>query len=70
MEYTQEQIEKSITAAYLSVDLINKFKSKETLTTEETESLDRNERHIRIMLEKSWFAEALTPEQKTELEAI
>jgi hypothetical protein len=70
MEYTQEEVTKSINAAYDSVHLINELKAKETLTELEVAILDRNERHIRIMLEKEWFVEGLTAEQKTELEAI
>jgi hypothetical protein len=68
--YTPEQIAKSVSAAYDSVSLIAELKAKPSLTEEEADRLDRNERHIRIMLGKEWFATALTPAQKTELEAI
>ena len=67
-ELTQEQIEKSISAAYDSVSLINELNSKEVLTEEEADSKDRNIEHIKIMLSKEWFANALTKDQKTELE--
>jgi hypothetical protein len=70
MEYTQEDVTRSINAAYDSVNLINELKAKETLTELEVDTLDRNERHIRLMLEKEWFVEGLTLEQKTELQAI
>ena len=67
-ELTQDQIEKSISAAYDSVSLINGLNSKEVLTEEEADSKDRNIEHIKIMLSKEWFASALTKDQKTELE--
>lgn len=70
LEFTPEQIAKSVSAAYDSVNLIAELKAKATLTEEEADRLDRNERHVRIMLEKEWFANALTPAQKTELQAI
>ena len=67
-ELTQDQIEKSISAAYDSVSLINGLNSKEVLTGKEADSKDRNIEHIKIMLSKEWFANALTKDQKTELE--
>lgn len=68
--YTQEEIAKSISAAYDSVNLINELKAKETLTEEETVTLTRNEEHIRIMMGKEWFVAGLTDLQITELQAI
>lgn len=70
IDYTPEQIAKSVLAAYDSVNLITELKAKEILTEEEADTLDRNERHIRIMLEKDWFVSGLTPEQLVELQAI
>ena len=67
-ELTQEQIERNISAAYDSVSLINGLNSKEVLTEKEADSKDRNIEHIKIMLSKEWFANALTKDQKTELE--
>lgn len=70
IEITAEEAAKSVTAAYHSVTLIAELTAKETLTEEETATLARNKEHITIMLGKTWFVEALTPEQKIELEAI
>jgi hypothetical protein len=70
LNYTPEEVVKHITNAYDSVTLITELTAKESLTEEETEMLSRNVGHIHIMLEKAWFAEGLTPEQKTELAAI
>lgn len=70
LEMTPEQVAKSVSAAYDSVNLINELKAKETLTEEETETLTRNEEHIRIMMGKVWFVAGLTDEQITELQAI
>jgi len=69
-EVTAEQAAKSVLAAYDSVNLIAELKRKRTLTEEETATVTRNVDHIAIMLGKEWFATALTPAQKTELEAI
>jgi hypothetical protein len=69
-EVTAEQAAKSVLAAYDSVKLIAELKRKRTLSEEETATVKRNVDHIAIMLGKEWFATALTPAQKTELEAI
>lgn len=70
LELTAEQIAKSVLAAYDSVALIAELKAKASLTEEETATVARNIEHIKIMLGKDWFSNALTAEQKTELEAI
>ena len=69
-ELTQEQIGQSVSAAYDSVNLINELNSKESKTEEDTEAINRNKEHVKIMLGKDWFVEALTTEQKAELETI
>jgi hypothetical protein len=69
-EVTAEQAARSVLAAYDSVALIAELKAKPELTEEETATIGRNEEHLRIMLAKEWFAEELTPAQKTELEAL
>lgn len=68
--YTPEEVAKSVSAAYDSVNLINELKAKETLTEDETASLVRNEEHIRIMMGFEWFVAGLTDLQVTELQAI
>ena len=70
IEYTPEQVVKSVSAAYDSVNLINELNTKETLTEEDTATLDRNVEHIRIMMGKEWFVAGLTPLQITELQAV
>jgi hypothetical protein len=67
---TTEQIEKSISAAYDSVNLINELLSKESLDEEELATVNRNKEHLIIMLGKDWFSEALTATQKKELEQL
>jgi len=70
LELTAEQVAKSVSAAYDSVNLIKELKAKETLTEEETATVARNEEHIRIMMAKEWFVAGLTDAQITELQAI
>jgi hypothetical protein len=69
-EVTAGQAAKSVLAAYDSVALINELKAKSELTEDETATIVRNEEHLRIMLAKEWFANALNSAQKTELEAL
>lgn len=64
---TQEEIQNSINAAYDSVNLINELNLIAELSDEEKNTLDRNKEHLKIMLAKEWFFNALTEEQKVEL---
>ncbi len=64
---TQEEIQKSVSAAYDSVNLINELNLIAELSDEDKDTLYRNKEHIRIMLAKEWFFNALTEEQKNEL---
>lgn len=65
---TQEQIEKSISAAYDSVNLINELSSQELLDEEQLATIGRNKEHLTIMLGKDWFSGALTAAQKKDFE--
>jgi len=60
--------EKSISAAFDSVNLINKLIT-ETADDKKKANVDRNVKHLELMLTKEFFTEALTAEQKTEIEA-
>ena len=71
IEYTPEQIAKSVSATYDVIDnIIKPLNGKIDITTEELELFDRYVEHIRTMMSKEWFVESLTKEQKTELQAI
>lgn len=65
-ELTEEQkIQKHYSAAMDSVALINALKAKPSLTEEEQDTLDRNKRHLVLMLAKDfWTTEDLTPLQE------
>ena len=65
---TQEEIQNSINAAYDSVNLINVLNIIEELSDEQKSTLDRNKEHIKIMLEKEWFFNGLTEEQKINID--
>lgn len=67
---TQEQIKKSISAAYDSVNLINELSSRKSLDEEQLATISRNKEHIVIMLGKDWFSNALIEKQKAELEIV
>lgn len=62
-EMTPEQIEKSVTAAFDSVTLINELNLLSALSEEEQATKERNIEHLKIMTAKEWFASALTEEQ-------
>lgn len=68
-EQTPEQVQRSISAAFDSVNLINELKSNPSLTEEEQDRLNRNVEHLRIMLAKEWFSEGLTEQQRIDLDA-
>jgi len=65
---TPEQIQKSISASFDSVDLINK-KITETKTEEKVKNVDRNVKHLNHMLTKEWFLGALSQQQKSDIDA-
>ena len=64
---TEEQLQRSISAAFDSVNLINELKTKLSLTEEEQDRLDRNKEHLTIMLGKDWFSNGLTEQQKNDI---
>jgi hypothetical protein len=59
--------EKAVSAAFDSVALINKLITEET-TDKKKSNIERNVKHLELMLTKEFFTEALTTEQRTELE--
>lgn len=62
-ELTQEQIAQSVSAAFDSVDLINR-------NEDDAETIERNVEHLRIIMGYEWFASALTAEQTEQINAI
>ena len=63
LELTQEQIAQSVSAAFDSVDLINR-------NEDDAVTIERNVEHLRIMMGYEWFASALTSEQTSAINAI
>ena len=59
--------EKAISAAFDSVNLINNLIMEE-ITDNKKNTVDRNVKHLELMLRKEFFTEALTPTQKDEIE--
>jgi hypothetical protein len=68
-EQTPEQVQRSISAAFDSVNLINELKLQPSLTEEQQDRLNRNVEHLRIMLAKEWFSEGLTEQQKNDIDS-
>jgi hypothetical protein len=64
---TQDQIVQSISAAFDSVNLINQINNQEEKSQDDLDTLDRNVKHLRIMMAMEWFYNALTEEQKEEI---
>lgn len=67
-ELTLEEIQGSIRAAFDSVNLINEQVLLEK-TEELSDSVDRNYRHLEIMLSKEWFADALTVSERLTIDS-
>ncbi len=64
---TPEEIQKSIDAAFDSVNLINQDIQLEK-TQERLNEVERNYQHLEIMLAKEWFSEALTAQQTEDID--
>jgi uncharacterized protein YbaP (TraB family) len=67
MEKQTPNPEKAVSAAFDSVALINKLIT-ETADDKKKANVERNVKHLELMLTKEFFTEALTTEQRTELE--
>lgn len=63
IEMTQEQIAQSVSAAFDSVDLINRNEDDEA-------TIERNVEHLRIMMGYEWFVSALTDDQAEQINSI
>ena len=70
LEVTQEEARRSVNAAFDSVNLINEINLLTEKTQEDLDTLDRNIEHLNIMMAKDWFVAELTPEEKTQIEAL
>jgi hypothetical protein len=66
MEKQTPNPEKSIKAAFDSVDLINKLIT-ETADDKKKANVERNVQHLELMLTKEFFSSTLTEEQTTEI---
>ena len=64
----QPNPEKAVSAAFDSVNLINRL-VLETADDKKKANVDRNVKHLELMLTKEFFTEAVTAEQTTEIEA-
>ena len=61
IEITTEEIAQNYSAAMDSVNLIAELRTKETLTEEDEQTIQRNLEHLEIMLAKDyWTNEDLT----------
>jgi hypothetical protein len=67
-ERTPEQTAKQVSAAFDSVNLINRV-VLDPATDKTKAMVDRNMKHLELMLTKEWFAEALTTEQRDAIDA-
>ena len=65
---TPEQVQRNISAAFDSVNLINNEITQEA-TDNRKDSVKRNYQHLEIMLAKTWFDEGLTEQQRADIDA-
>lgn len=68
MENKTPNTAKVISAAFDSVNLINKLIT-ETADDKNKENVDRNVKHLELMLKKEFFTEALNPTQNSTIKA-
>jgi hypothetical protein len=67
----EENIEKRISAAFDSVNLINNLiTTSGELTEDKKSTIERNLKHLEIMLSKEKFSESLTTEQRESIDNI
>ena len=52
---TSEEVQKSISAAYDSVNIINEMILIESPTEDDLDIIRRNKEHLSIMMAKTWF---------------
>jgi len=67
METKTPNPEKSVSSAFDSVNLINKLIT-ETADEKRKSTVERNVKHLELMLTKDFFLTALTSLQKTQIE--
>jgi hypothetical protein len=67
-ERTLEQTAKQVSAAFDSVNLINRV-VLDPATDKTKAMVDRNMKHLELMLTKDWFTDALTTEQRDAIDA-
>ena len=67
METKNPNPEKSVSSAFDSANLINKLIT-ETADEKRKSTVERNVKHLELMLTKDFFLTALTPFQKTQIE--
>ena len=70
---TQQEIQSSIKAAFDSVNLINGIITSNQMENESAQekedTVERNVGHLNIMMGKSWFTDALTDQENTDISA-
>jgi hypothetical protein len=67
-ERTPDQTAKQVSAAFDSVNLINRV-VLDPATDKTKAMVDRNMKHLELMLTKDWFTDALTTEQRDAIDA-
>ncbi len=65
----QEIIDKTVESSFHSVDLINKLKTQMSLSEDDQDTIQRNIDHLNLLLSKEWYVEALTEEQRAEVDS-
>ena len=66
----EELLQKSISAAFDSVRLIQELNALETLTEEEADRKLRNQQHLELMMSNTEFVAGLTKAQKTQIQGV
>ena len=72
---TQQEIDRAVSAAFDSVNLVNQIMLEwppmgDPMPDDVSARLSRNVEHLTLMMTKEWFDQALTAEQRAEIQAL
>jgi len=69
-DFTEQQIAAAVVGALDCVALLTRLQNEQTPTQEQQDAIARNVQHLQIMLNKTWFTQALTSQQLANIQAV
>lgn len=68
--YTEQQVAAAVAGALDCVALLTSLQNEQTPTQEQQDAIARNVQHLQIMLNKTWFTQAITSQQLAAIQAV